>query len=71
MAPACIRIHNALRPQLPFEVDANLNLQGHYINYKYASTLSVAMIYPYAIWQTNSDSSIRGLERSILILFVC
>ena len=39
MAPACIRIYNALRPQLPFEVDANLNLQGHYINYKYASTL--------------------------------
>ena len=71
MAPACIRIHNALRPQLLFEVDANLNLQGHYINYKYASTLSIAMIYPYSIWRTNSGASGRGLERSILILFVC
>ena len=71
MAPACIQIHNALRPQLPFDVDANLNVQGHYINYKYASTISVAVLYPHAIWRSNSDASVRRLERSILILFVC
>ena len=71
MAPACIRTHNALRPPLPFELDANLKLQGHYINYKYASTLSVAIFYPFAVWRSNSDASVRGLEGSILILFVC
>ena len=71
MAPARVPIHNALRPQLPFEVDADLNLQGHYINYKYASTLSVAMLYLYAIWRSNSDACVRGLGQSMLILFVC
>ena len=71
MAPARVPVHNALRSQLPFEVGANLNLQGHYINYKYASTLSVAMLYLYAIWRSNSDACVRGLERSILTFFVC
>ena len=38
MAPACIRVHNALCSQLPIESDADVALQGHYINYKYVPT---------------------------------
>ena len=68
MTLACIGIHSASCSHLPIKPDAEVALQGHYINYKYVSTslsqYSASMRYGgYCL-----DASMGGPKRSILNL---
>ena len=55
MAPACTGIHKALCCHLPIESDTDVALQGHFINYKYASTPSLCRnLGLYVLWRIMS-----------------